>query len=389
MNIDTKIFLKKKFKEYYSRNKIPAPEDVEHREFGVGTLETKIKVRHKSFKTDRDLQNYLRREAPYYISYSSAYYEFPENQPMAAKNWLGADLVFDLDVDMDLLNPVKLEKVKEETLSLMDLLLDFGFSRGDLEVNFSGSKGYHIHVSREEVKSLDNAERREIVDYVAGNINFRDYLRVEGDKILGPKKGDLGWPGRIYRGLYDLIKNSDKKQLEEVRGIGEKKAELIYRDRDMLLREIDAGRYNYIPDIVTVDISYVQTSDPNVRFPVIKKVSSPIIQKIIDERAVKTMAATDTDKMVTIDTTRLIRLPDTLHGGSGLTAKKIREVAEFNPLTDALAFGDEEIKIDIREEIPDLDMNEQKFRNLTGVVEVPECLGVYLMLKDKAEFVRD
>ena len=102
MNTETKIFLKKKFKEYYSKNKILAPEEIEKREFGVGTLKDKIKIRHKSFKSEKELWNFLRREAPFYISYSAAYYEFPQNQPMEAKNWLGAELVFDLDIEMDL-----------------------------------------------------------------------------------------------------------------------------------------------------------------------------------------------------------------------------------------------------------------------------------------------
>ena len=389
MNVDTKIFLRRKFKEYYSKNRIPAPSEIERREFGIGTLDTKIKVRHKSFGTEKELWNYLRREAPFYISYSAAYYEFPENQPMSEKNWLGADLVFDLDIDMDFLDSKKLNRIKDETLNLIDFLLsDFGFSRSDLEINFSGSKGYHIHVCNEAVRYLGNKERREIVDYVAGDINFRDYLRVEGDRIFGPKKGDLGWPGRIYRGLYDLIKNSDKEKLRGIKGIGDKRAELIYGDRERILREIELGRYNYIPDIVTVNMSHIKTPDPNVKVPVIKNVRSPIVQKIIDENAVKTMAASDTDRMVTIDTSRLIRLPDSLHGGSGLIAKRVKDMDKFDPLTDAIAFGDEKIKIEIRGKIPEFDLNGERFGNLKGVVEVPEYAGVYLLLKDRADLVK-
>ena len=58
-------------------------------------------------------------------------------------------------------------------------------------MNFSGSKGYHIHVSSENVKSLGRDERREIVDYLTGKINFKDYLRFSGGKeeeVMGPKK---------------------------------------------------------------------------------------------------------------------------------------------------------------------------------------------------------
>jgi len=47
-----------------------------------------------------------------------------------------------------------------------------------------------------------------------------------------------------------------------------------------------------------------------------------------------TMETEDTDRMVTIDTSRLIRLPDTIHGGSGLVAKHVTDLDRFDPLTD-------------------------------------------------------
>ncbi len=396
MNTDTKIFLRKKFTEYYTKNSISAPAGIEQREFGTGTLDKKIKVRHKSFKSERDLQNYLRRDAPFYISYSTAYYEFPENQPMTAKNWLGADLVFDLDLDMGFFDSERLESVKEETLSLVDFLLsDFGLSKRELDVNFSGSKGYHIHVFNEGVKHLGNEERREIVDYVSGNIDFREYLSLSVETttrksvITGPRKGDKGWSGRVYAGLYDFIEQSSLEDLKEIPGVGEKKATLIHKNRDKILKELGLGRYNYIPEIISIETACSRTEDPNVKVPVIGKVSSPIVQKIIDEKAVKTMAAINTDEMVTIDTSRLIRLPDSLHGGSGLIAKKIRDMDRFNPLTDAIAFNDENIKVAIREKIPEFDMNEQRIGPFNGgEVEVPEYAGVYLLLRDKAELVK-
>jgi len=65
----------------------------------------------------------------------------------------------------------------------------------------------------------------------------------------------------------------------------------------------------------------------------IDNVNTPIIQKIIDRLAVH-METEDTDRMVTIDTSRLIRLPDTIHGGSGLVAKHVTDLDRFDPLTD-------------------------------------------------------
>jgi DNA primase small subunit len=391
MNIETKLFLKKRFTEYYTRHLVPAPSEIERREFGFGTLTDKIKVRHKSFRNEKDLHGFLRREAPYYISYSAAYYDFPSN-PMNEKVWRGAELIFDLDVPMKYLEAKALEKVKKETRSLLDFLKgDYGIPDKEISVNFSGSKGYHIHVSSENVKSLGRDERREIVDYLTGKINFKDYLRFSGSKeeeVLGPKKGDPGWPGRIYRSLHDFIDKSTEKDLMEIPGIGEKKAALILGKKARLLEALDAGRYDLMPEIVTIERSRSRSGDPNVqRTGRIENISAPLIQRIVDYLAVH-MEAEDTDKMVTIDTSRLIRLPDTIHGGSGLVAKRVADLDRFDPLTEALAFGNDSVKLSLQEQVPAFDIGGQGFGPLEpGSLELPGYAAVYLMLKDKGEII--
>ena len=71
----------------------------ERREFGFGGWEKKIEFRHMAFRSAEDLRMALVRDRPLYVSASSAYYEYPDARPMPRKHWLGADLVFDLDVD--------------------------------------------------------------------------------------------------------------------------------------------------------------------------------------------------------------------------------------------------------------------------------------------------
>jgi len=400
MNVESKVFLRKKFFEYYSRHMVPAPPEVQKREFGFGTLTEKIKVRHKSFRTEKDLHAFLRREAPFYISYSTAYYDFPAN-PMNEKVWRGADLVFDLDAGMDFLDSSVLSKVKKEALSLIGFLeADFGIDPKDMRVNFSGSKGYHIHVLNEGLRFLGREERREIVDYITGKINFKDYLRsaVAKDEIeLGPKKGDPGWYGRIYDGLYDLISRSSGKELMEIPGIGEKKAKRIMEKRERILKELEEGRYDRIPEIVAIVKQSMDRSklsvqaDPNFKVgrQFIANVESPLIQNIIEHRSIH-MEAEDTDKMVTIDTSRLIRLPDTIHGGSGLVAKTVSDLEEFDPLTDALAFGKDVMKVAVRRKVPVFDLGGERFGPFDeGVLEVPEYVGMYLLfrLRDDADVI--
>lgn len=394
MEVASRFFLKKKFMQYYSTHAVAAPKEIERREFGVGTLTEKIKTRHKSFKSERELQGFLKREAPYYISYSAAFYDFPDQGTMKDKKWRGAELIFDLDIPMTYPNHDVMEKVKTEALTLISYLKDdFGFSDSEIEVNFSGSKGYHIHVNNDKALPLGREERREIVDYLTGKIDFRGFLRIVGtrdEKVIGPKKGDKGWYGRIYKSLYNLISNASAKELEEIPGIGEKKAAAIIEKKERILAALDEGRYDLIPEIISIERNAGRSADPNVKgVSRIENVKAPIIENIIAHSAIH-METKDTDKMVTIDTSRLIRLPDTIHGGSGLVAKKVmNSLEEFDPLRDALAFGKEPTRIQLKDAVPEFDLGGSRIGPFDpGVIEVPEYAAIYLLLKDKADVVQ-
>ncbi len=380
MNTDSKVYLKKKFKQFYWKNQIKAPKEVERREFGTGTLESKIKVRHKSFKTERELRGFLTREAPYYISYSSAFYQFPENQPMERKKWLGAEVVFDLDKEIEYLNEKAFEEVREEAMNLVDFLLkDFGLQNKRIETNFSGGKGYHIHVSSAEVKELGRDERQEIVDYITatgfdlncfftreavsgvslkgrGGFHSRDSSTAV---VRGPMEGDTGWGKRIFDVAFDLV-SSDKLKLRREYGLRTKQAKILYDNRELNQRLLREGKWDAL-----------------------KGLTKHMREKIIERYAVSMVE--DTDRMVTVDTSRLIRLPDTLHGGSSLIAKKVKNLESFNPLVDAVAFSDDEVSIRVKEKTPPFHMNENTFKLNKGKTKIPEYVAVYLLLKDKAE----
>ncbi len=57
----------------------------------------------------------------------------------------------------------------------------------------------------------------------------------------------------------------------------------------------------------------------------------------------------ETDEPVTADVRRLIRCPGSLHGGSGLrvTPLTLRDLEDFDPLQDAVVFGDEPVPLQI------------------------------------------
>jgi len=114
-------------------------------------------------------------------------------------------------------------------------------------------------------------------------------------------------------------------------------------------------------------------------------VKSPLIGNIVKHLAIK-MTAEDTDKMVTMDITRLIRLPDTIHGGSGLVAKKVLNLATFDPLKEALAFTKHPTKIVLNQAVGAFDLGGDRLGPFeAGPIELPEYAAIYLLLKDKAD----
>lgn len=198
--------------------------------------------RHKSFATEKELANYLRENAPAHAYHSAAIYKYPAAE-MANKGWLGADLIFDLDAD-HIVSETELEQysyedllvlVKKETEKLIDFMLnDFGFQEKDMELVFSGSRGYHIHIGTKEVRGLGSRERREIVDYVMGTgldmKSFIDMREGHSGKMRGREDLRLipeGWGKRLLKGLIDLLHEiaemEEKKAIEKLKQIAELK----------------------------------------------------------------------------------------------------------------------------------------------------------------------
>src|SRR5919109_2750095 len=91
--------IKRTFREYYFKksNTIEEPSKMEQREFGYMQFGSAGMVRHLSFKSMKELDAMLVKEAPSDVYCSNAYYRFPTQQPMQEKQWLGADLIFDID----------------------------------------------------------------------------------------------------------------------------------------------------------------------------------------------------------------------------------------------------------------------------------------------------
>lgn len=369
------LFVTGLIRDYYKKAGVAGPDRLSSREFGAGTFERKIAYRHMHFPNELEFRKFLVERAPPYVSYSAAYYKRPDARPMENKGWLGSELVFDLDVtDMDL--PCQtahdrgwvcescLDGVKEETLKLIEgfLIPDFGFSEKELEINFSGNRGYHVHVKKESVLQLDSDARKEISDYISGNglevESLFPTIGQRGTKLIGPRTSDKGWGGRIARNMIANL-NLGVDHLMGM-GIERKTAKSLYGKRALVEMGINNGNW---------DMVYIKNK-------------AEFWKKILGNQAIS--QSDRIDRNVTKDPSHLIRLPESIHGETGLIAKKVGSLAElgsFEPMKDAIAFRGQEIESEVNSRYK-LVMNGETFGPYSKQrARLPVYAALYLYLK--------
>jgi len=95
----------------------------------------------------------------------------------------------------------------------------------------------------------------------------------------------------------------------------------------------------------------------------------------------------ESDEPVTGDIKRLIRLPTSLHGGSGLRVSPLtlQTIERFDPLNDAVVFSDTEISV-AAESQASCDLRGNHFEIEEGVNTVPGYAGIYLMCRGAVEY---
>lgn len=398
VNERTRTYLRGRFRDYYRRNTPRTdsggpgpvvPPAATSREWayipfaaGTGTP----MVRHRELVDPDDLVSFLTGHRPRHVYHSTATYEHPAASSMAAKGWLGADLVFDLDADhLEDTDPDRdsyetmLSRCKDETVELLGML-ERGFDFDDVTVVFSGNRGYHVHVRDPGVRTLDRAARKELVSYVRGiDLSFdalvvHEPVAASGGTVARRRlHTDAGW-GRIVHdrlmrflaGLKDRPRAAAVEELQTFRGIGPERADRVLQVVQTRWNAIEAGEIDLHQDFV--------------RF----------LRSFIDERVAGTGPAIDDP--VTTDIHRLIRLPGSLHGKTGLVVRPIERdrVADFAPLDDAIApmFAEQTIDVEVLADY-EVYLGGETWSVSRGQRTVPEFVGIFLMAREVAEKVRE
>jgi len=355
----TKIYLQRKFSEYYMENDPFVPKDMEKREWAfvaLSTLPDFIMQRHMGFENVMELKAQILSNPPAHIYYSSALYSNPSAEKMEDKGWLGAELIFDIDADHISGRGNKLLRAKKEIIKLYNIL-ESRFGVEEMEIVFSGSRGYHIHVLDRDFMELGSAERREIVEF----LTLSDY-RITG--FDGRLEEIYGCIAEVLR---KAIRSGKIEELLKRHGIGG-------RQKSRILEALsDEGAFQRIRK---GDLTFIGKG---------KRVEN-FISFLIDACARK--ISVEVDAPVTGDIKRLIRLPNSLHGKTGFVAKLLsyEDLESFDPFSDALAFGREDkIKVVVKKKVK-FRMNGEVYELYPGNIKLPECAAIFLMCRGAAVY---
>ena len=376
--IKTKDYLRTKFQDYYQTAEITLPPRFTSREWGFLDWNGRGMRRHVKFNSINEVSKYLQKNSPAHCYHSVAYYEDASKNSMSEKIWNGADLIFDLDADhlpemQDVISrkitfAQLMDYIKEQTSRLVNdvLLGDFGLNEKDLLIVFSGGRGYHVHVRDKRILNLPSGARREIADYLTtSGINEKLILNDEGyinrtygeknkfyqEKYTLPEKDAPGWKGLISNKIhYEIEKilemEENWKGWTKLIKISEDNAKKI-KNRKTAKDTFDNLLPSYKTRIVRSSLKEIQV------FP---------------------------DEPVTGDIHRLIRLPGSLHGKTGLMVKTLskKELDTFDPYEIPIAFGEKPVKVRNVVGRPVTMGNNHKL-NIDEIKELPEFVAIYFM----------
>ncbi|MET1101006.1 MAG: DNA primase catalytic subunit PriS [Pyrodictiaceae archaeon] len=368
-------FLEKVFREYYSEALPSLPRDYKLREFAAQLWGQNTYIRHLSFKSEKEVRDFLSQRGPRHFYYSSARYKYPEARDMESKEWLSADLIFDIDanhleeckdkiIELEV-NGQKTSFIEDEclcraafeALKLVDTLIhELGISKESIRVEFSGNRGFHVVVEDDKEWGLAESDvRRELVNYLLAVDIKEESLqpKIEAKRIktrmLPPLISSPGIRGRLARIAVRLATIKGLETLSRYFSNIEEYLMASPSEKDKLLELIEEAKEH--------------------------------IKIRVDEQ-------------VTVDTKRLIRPPGSLHGKTGLLVKPVDVVKVYEDcatlLEEASPFikRNEYLRVKAIVDTPVLRILGNKIKLRKGVIyRLPLHIAIYLMAKSVAVIV--
>ncbi|MFA6804630.1 MAG: DNA primase catalytic subunit PriS [Candidatus Methanomethylophilaceae archaeon] len=394
-------FLLKSFRKYYKEYTPWMPPRHTKREFGFMFFDRDMMQRHLSFGTADDLKIFMIAQAPRHSYYSTAYYRRPNAPTMDEKEWMGAELIFDLDADHlegadKMTYDDMMIQIRSEMINLYDSFLtgDLGFAEDQVHLAFSGGRGYHAHVTMPDVLTLGTHERRELVDYITCSgmdidwvfpidrratktVMMSDGMRSNVAEIrLIPGEDSGGWRLRMRHGLMEVVEDFCTMD-----------PSVLKKTYPCIKTLQNQSLLNAQTRIKSARGSFFEKNDMSL----LNKHDQDLLIKVMKEDKARMMSG-EVDKPVTPDIKRLIRLPGSVHGKTGLRVSPIsrEQLTDYNPLFYAVpeAYSDEPTKITMKRPYQ-LNIKDDRISLKAGETEVPEYAAVFLVGRKEANWGYD
>jgi DNA primase small subunit len=268
-------FVRELLSHYYKIAPIRLPKDLGSREFAFQTLDSEVYVRHMSFSSDTEVRTHLILNTPKQAYYSTAKYLNPAAPDFSEAMWQGSELMF--DIDSDKLPGCQTLSISETAEVITDSCIEA--AKKSLE-RLVYILEHHMGFSKEE-----------LMVYFSGNRGFHVVVATEDPEWLG-----LGSTHRLEIVDYITARGIDIKR---VSGMVPRKNVKPLRPNPN-----DGGWRSLIAE-----------------FGEGSEVSDEVVKKI----------AVAVDPVVTQDISRLVRIPNSINGKSGLPARllKVDNISEF------------------------------------------------------------
>ena len=388
-----------RFGQYYRTSTYWRPPRMPKREWMFIPFGGAPPLRHKSFRSENELRQFLSERAMHSCFYSTAYWKKPYELKMDDKVWQGADLIFDLDGDhlpgvTDRDFPAMLNVIQEQAHGLWNDFLqpEFGFDEQFLQVTFSGHRGFHLHYRDPSLFHLDSEARRELVSHIRG-----EGVDVQGGLTRFNDDSANGWTKRIREQIPSLIdKLVDIAQEAEGSAIIMKDLHLGLKEN--LRREGKPGKgpasIKKLADMFLHEER--KNSVSNGQISRLGSLQGLFLDLVKSDASIVLGAAGETDEVVTIDVRRQIRWPTSLHGKTGMRVTEFPlqrldndSSNPFDALSEAFVFGsDKSVTVEIVVDDAVLRFGNESYDGSNGdQLFVSESAATFLSLKGWGKMV--
>ena len=319
--------LKGAYRWYYFKktDELRPPSEIDKREFGYRDFNGNM-VRHIQLKSKGELYALAVREVPRSIYYSVSYYKDPA-APMQLKGRMGSDLVFDIDMkDVS-------KSYEKHSFWICESCHAFGPGQAPGICPRCGSK---------QVKFIDWACDECINEIKNEAMNLIDILQgdfgINANEISVYFSGNNGFHVHVDSKKFISLSSKERAEIVDyIRGTGFESE--IYLSN--------------VPDRAK-------------------------------EYAIKRKRVL-IDPQVTVDVSRIFRLPGSLHDESGLEKKLCRNIETCDPFTDAAVLPDEPLNVMVYY-APEFKLKGLKFGPYRmESAKLPTYAAVYLMAKGLAQ----